>query len=67
MNIKVVLCSLLLTPKKMIPELLMGRGGASPNLKPLSGLANLLARVSPQALSPQIQDPMGKMADIYGS
>ena len=48
-------------------ELLMGRGAASPHLKSLSGLANLFARVSPWALPPQGQDPVGKMANIYGS
>ena len=34
-------------------ELHMGRGSASPHLNPLSGLANLFARVSPRALPPQ--------------
>ena len=48
-------------------ELLMGRGAASPNLKSLSVLANLLARVSPRALPPQRHDPLVKMANIYGS
>ena len=48
-------------------ELLMGRGAARPHLKSLSGLANLFARVSPWALPPQGQDPVGKMANIYGS
>ena len=48
-------------------ELLMGRGAASPHLKPLSGLANPFARVSPWALTPQGQDPVGKMTNIYGS
>ena len=43
----------LLAPSKMNLELLMGRGAASPHLKPLSGLANLFARVSPRALPPQ--------------
>ena len=51
----------------MTLELLMGSGAASPHLKPLSGLANLFAHVSPRALSPQMQDPVGKMANIYGS
>ena len=40
-------------------ELLMGREAASPHLKPLSGLATLCAHVSPQALPPQRQDPVG--------
>ena len=57
----------LLSPKKMNLELLMGREAASPHLKPLSGLANLCAHVSPQALPPQGQDPVGKMANIYRS
>ena len=48
-------------------ELLMGRGVASPHLKPLSGLANPFAHVSPWALPPQGQDPVGKMANIFGS
>ena len=48
-------------------ELLMGRGAASPHFKPLSGLANLFARVSPWALPPQRRDPVDKMANIYGS
>jgi len=48
-------------------ELLMGRGAASPHLKSLSGLANLFARVSPQALPSQRQDPVDKMANVYGS
>ena len=48
-------------------ELLMGRESASPHLKPLSALANLFTYVSPQALPPQEQDPVGKMANIYRS
>ena len=48
-------------------ELLMGRGTASPHLNPLSGLANLFARVSPWALQPQRHDPMDKITNIYGS
>ena len=48
-----MLLSLLLTPSKMNLELLMGRGASSPHLKPLSGLDNLFARVSPQALPTQ--------------
>ena len=48
-------------------ELLMGRGAARPHLKPLSGLANLFACVSPWELPPQGQDPVGKMANVYGS
>ena len=48
-------------------ELLMGREAASPHLKPLSGLANLCARGSPQALPPQGQDTVGKMVNNYGS
>ena len=57
----------LLAPNKMNLELLMGRGAASSHLKPLSGLANLSARVSPWALPTQGQDPVGKMANIYGT
>ena len=57
----------LLTPSKMNLELLMGRGAASPHLKPLSGLANLFVCVSSQALPPQRHDPVDKMANIYGS
>ena len=45
-------------------ELFMGREAASPPLKPLSGLVNLCAHVSPWALPPQRQDPVGKMANI---
>ena len=68
MNIKVAVFSPpFLDPSKMNLELLMGREAASPHLKPLSGLANLCAHVSPQALPPQGQDPVGKMANIYGS
>ena len=48
-------------------EQLMGRGAASPHLKPLSGLANLFARVSPWALPPQRHDPVDKMANICES
>ena len=48
-------------------ELLMGRGAASPHLKPLSGLADLFARVSPWAVPPQRHDPVDKMANLYGS
>ena len=48
-------------------ELHMGRGTASPNLKPLSGLVNLLGRLSPWALPPQRHDLVDKMANIYGS
>ena len=55
-----------LAPSKMNLELLMGRGAASPHLKPLSGLANLFAHVSPHALSPQMQNPVGKMANSMG-
>ena len=57
----------LLAPFKMNLELLMGSGAASPHLKALSGLANLGVCVSTQVLSPQGQDPVGKMANIYGS
>ena len=57
----------LLTPSKMNLELLMGRGAASPHLKPLSGLANLFVRVSSQALPPQRRDPVDKMANICES
>ena len=42
---KWVLLSPLPTPRKMSLELLIGRGDASPNFKPLSGLANLFAHV----------------------
>ena len=48
-------------------ELFMGREAASLDLKPLSGLANLCAHVSPWALPPQGQDAVGKMANNYGS
>ena len=48
-------------------ELLMGRGAASPHLRPLSGLVNLFAHVSPRALPLQRHDPVNKMANIYGS
>ena len=48
-------------------ELLMGTGATIPHLKPLSGLANLFAHVSPQALPPQRHDLVDKMANIYGS
>ena len=48
-------------------ELIMGRETTSPHLKPLSGLANLFTHVPPQALPPQGQDPVGKMANIYRS
>ena len=57
----------LLTPSKMNLELLMGRGAASPHLKPLCALANLLAHVLPRALPPQRHDPVDKMANIYES
>ena len=53
--------------QEMNLELLMGREAASPHLKPLSGLANLCARGSPQALPPQGQDTVGKMVNSYGS
>ena len=56
----------LLANSKMNLELLMGRGAASPHLKPLSGLANLFAPVSTGALPPQRHDPVDKMANIYG-
>ena len=62
-----MLFSCLLAPSQMNRELLMGRGAASPHLKPPSGLANPFALVSPQALPPQGQDPVGKMANVYGS
>ena len=62
-----MLLSLLLAPSKMNLELLMGRGAASPHLKPLSGLANLFAHVSPWALPPPGHDPVGKMVNVYGS
>ena len=57
----------LLAPSEMRVELLMGRGAASPHLKPLSGLANLFAHVSSWALPLQGQDPVCKMANIYGN
>ena len=57
----------LLAPNKMNLEMLVGRGAESPHLKPLPGLANPFARVSPWTLPPQGQDSVGKMADIYGS
>ena len=44
-------------------KLLMGRKAASPYLKPLSVLDNLCA----QALLPQGQDTVVKMANIYRS
>ena len=44
----------------MNPELLMGRGAASPQPKPLSVLANPFVCVSLWKLSPQGQDPVGK-------
>ena len=46
-------------------ELLMGREAVSPHLKPLSGLAKICAYVSPWALPPQGQDPVGKMANLW--
>ena len=55
----------LLAPSKMNLELPVGRGAASPHLKPLSGLANLFAHVSPQALPTQGHVPVDKMANIY--
>ena len=64
---KWVFVSPLLTPSKMNLELLMGRGAASPHLKSLSRLANPFACVSPWAVPLQRHDPMGKMANIYGS
>ena len=57
----------LLANIKMNLELLMARGAASPHLKPLSGLAHPFAHVSPWALPPQGQDPVGKMGNVYGS
>ena len=48
-------------------ELFMGREAASPPLKPLSGLVNLCAHVSPWALPPQGQEPVGVVAIIYGN
>ena len=67
MNINVGAFPPFLTPRKMNLELLMGRGAASPHLKSLSGLAKPFAYVSPWALPPQGQDPVGKMANVYGS
>ena len=63
-NIKVGAFFPLLAPRKMNLELLMSRGAESPHLKPLPGLANPFARVSPRTLPPQGQDPVG---NIYGS
>ena len=57
----------LLANSKMNLELLMGRGAATPNLKPLSWLANLFAHVSPRAMPPQTYDPVDKNGNIYGS
>ena len=45
----------------------MGKEASSPPLKLLSGLANLCAHLSPRALPPQGQDPVGMLANIYGS
>ena len=67
MNIKVGAFPPSSHSQKMNLELLMGRGAASPHLKPFSGLANLFAHVSPQALPPQRHDPMDNMANIYES
>ena len=69
MNIKVgdLFFSPFLAPSKMSLELLMGRGAASPQPKPLSELANPFVCVSLQRLSPQGQHPAVKMASIYGS
>ena len=67
MNIKVGAFPPSSHSQKMNLELLMGRGAASPHLKPLSGLANLFVCVSSQALPPQRHDPVDKMANIYGS
>ena len=54
----------LLANSKMNLELLMARGAASPHLKPLSGLANPFALVSPRALPSHGQDPVGRMANV---
>ena len=67
MNIKVGAFSPSSRSQEMNLELLMGRKAASPHLKPLSGLANLCAHGSPQALPPQGQDTVGKMVNSYGS
>ena len=67
MTIKVGAFSPFLIHSKMNLELLMGKGAASPHLNALPGLANSFAHVSPRALPPQGQDPVGKMANIYGS
>ena len=67
MTIKVGAFSAFLTHSKMNLELLMGKGAASPHLKPLSGLANSFAYVSPRALPSQGQDPVDTMANIYGN
>ena len=57
----------LLANSKMNLELLMARGAASPHLKPLSGLAHPFAHVSPWALPPHAEDPVSRMANVYGS
>ena len=62
-----MLFSHLLAPSKMNLELLVGIAAASPHLNALPGLANSFAHVSPRALPPQGLDPVGKMANIYGS
>ena len=67
MNIKMGAFSPPIAPSKMNLELLMGRGAASLHLKPLSGLANSFAYVSPRALPSQGQDPVDTMANIYGN
>ena len=67
MNIKVGAFPPSSHSQKMNLELLMGRGAASPHLKPFSGLANPFLPVSPGALPPQRHDPVGKMANISGS
>ena len=67
MNINMGVFPPLLAPSKMNLEQLMGRGAASPHLKPLSGLANLFPDAPPWALPPQRHDPVDKMANIYES
>ena len=67
MNINMGVFPPLLAPSKMNLELPVGRGAASPHLKPLSGLANPSALVSPWALPSHGQDPVSRMANVYGS
>ena len=66
-NIKVGAFPSLLAPSKMNLELLMVRGASSPQPKQLSGLPNSFVCISLWRLSLQGQNPVGKMASIYGS